>query len=769
MVDLISTFLGGTRFFGYWSSPQRYGNQFRVKSRQDVVNLLNTYNGVYNCGISICSYLGEVPYLLYLPFDFDSYNLEESWVDAKKFYNFMVKSGYDISIQSSIIGSTPMLIKIKDKIKLYSIKEVIHLLKSSDKVEVLSLDNDTIKFSPIYNYLQHKDNIYKLYYEQSNIPIKLTNHHSLYVWDNSEIKEVDRNGICEGSYIISFHHINHLKFSNPTKIKHSFHSCKKERMEDIDITNNLLKLIGYYMAEGHVLDRGDVGFSFNANELEYHDEVEMLIKTLKPASNLKKKSFNVCKRLTNKNKSGMQIIFSSQKFRTFFEEYCGKGSENKHVPSFLFNMDKQRFKLVLQSYLNGDGSYKGKFEITSKTISKQLAQELLWLCKIHGITCRISKELGKGNNKDIYILHYNKAEYYKLERGKFSHLPNDLLIPIDALKQVYHQCKPKQFNSHRNEQMTLSKERASYKRILKVIDWFNETKSIEYNSHSKRIIENYKRIITKGELSFLKIKRIVDLKDEHIVYDISVNSSENFFGGVYPILLHNSGYRGFHCLVSTIPNLYSKRQIRQAQQWFKDLLHLETCDTAIFGDWRRLIRIPGTLHCGKFIKDKNKKWKRLGEGSYCKVIKYNEGKLFDLNEYFEDDFPDYEFSAVSNNKPLHSYPCVDDVLDNYKDEFGRREPPQLIRYSYVAYWLRSGKTPKEIYKMLEDRHSIGKEYEWYDWDDDITMNQIIHISGRGDDYHPLKCETIKSLGFCLENKCRYFIDDWKVKSVRDII
>lgn len=330
MVDLISTFLGGTRFFGYWSSPQRYGNQFRVKSRQDVVNLLNTYNGVYNCGISICSYLGEVPYLLYLPFDFDSYNLEESWVDAKKFYNFMVKSGYDISIQSS-------------------------------------------------------------------------------------------------------------------------------------------------------------------------------------------------------------------------------------------------------------------------------------------------------------------------------------------------------------------------------------------------------------------------------------------------------GFRGFHCLVSTIPNLYSKRQIRQAQQWFKDLLHLETCDTAIFGDWRRLIRIPGTLHCGKFIKDKNKKWKRLGEGSYCKVIKYNEGKLFDLNEYFEDDFPDYEFSAVSNNKPLHSYPCVDDVLDNYKDEFGRREPPQLIRYSYVAYWLRSGKTPKEIYKMLEDRHSIGKEYEWYDWDDDITMNQIIHISGRGDDYHPLKCETIKSLGFCLENKCRYFIDDWKVKSVRDII
>ena len=54
-----------------------------------------------NCGISMCSFKDDIPYLLYLPFDFDSYSLEESWQDAKTLYNNMVDEGWDISINYS--------------------------------------------------------------------------------------------------------------------------------------------------------------------------------------------------------------------------------------------------------------------------------------------------------------------------------------------------------------------------------------------------------------------------------------------------------------------------------------------------------------------------------------------------------------------------------------------------------------------------------------------------------------------------------------------
>ena len=136
----------------------------------------------------------------------------------------------------------------------------------------------------------------------------------------------------------------------------------------------------------------------------------------------------------------------------------------------------------------------------------------------------------------------------------------------------------------------------------------------------------------------------------------------------YDITINDSGYRGFHCLVSVIPKLYSRRQIRNSQMWFKDLLNLKTCDTAIMGDWRRLIRIPGTLHCGKFKKDKNKKWIRLGEGHYCDTVAHNQGHLFDIDEFFEDEFPDYDFTASPKIKNLHNYPCVDNVLETYKND-----------------------------------------------------------------------------------------------------
>lgn len=240
----------------------------------------------------------------------------------------------------------------------------------------------------------------------------------------------------------------------------------------------------------------------------------------------------------------------------------------------------------------------------------------------------------------------------------------------------------------------------------------------------------------------------------------------------YRVSLQESGFKGYHVLVSTIPKYYSRFQILSTQTMYKNNLNLSTCDTQIFGDIRRLIRIPGTCHCGKFTK-LNGEWKRLGEGSYCRVLDFTDGNLLDIDDVIYEDKSSRinKLSSINGNSfgdvTRHPIPCVEECLKHYKDEDGHREPPQLIRYSYVVYELKKGKSPEEIFDTLKSKFGRGQEFEWYDWDDRITSYQINHINNN-QGYKPLKCETLKSMGFCLYNKCPYYENINKFRKVKDL-
>jgi hypothetical protein len=230
----------------------------------------------------------------------------------------------------------------------------------------------------------------------------------------------------------------------------------------------------------------------------------------------------------------------------------------------------------------------------------------------------------------------------------------------------------------------------------------------------------------------------------------------------WDITINYSGYRGFHCLISVVPKPYSRKRIHDVQVYYKNLLNLHTCDSNIFGDIRRLIRIPGTLHIGKFKRVKGKGWIRTGEGNYCKTMAESDGDLMDLDGLESIPESQYDSDYLENGSPkespMHSYPCLEKAMDN-------PEPGQLIRYSYVAYLLKSGKSPEEILKELEDKHSEGKAFEWNDWDLDYTANQINHISGHGR-YNPLGCNSIKKMGLCIPD-CIMNGCGWTLKSVKE--
>jgi len=150
-------------------------------------------------------------------------------------------------------------------------------------------------------------------------------------------------------------------------------SLKHELPETVEITPEIMRLFGYYVAEGYA--RKEIDFCFNENEVEYHNDV---IRLMERAFGIRP---DVIKHPTQ---NATNIIYYSKPLAAFFEEHCGKGAHNKHVPEFLFSAPKEYFIEFLRGYFNGDGHQdkRGRVELT--TVSKQLATEILWLAKMHG-------------------------------------------------------------------------------------------------------------------------------------------------------------------------------------------------------------------------------------------------------------------------------------------------------------------------------------------------------------------------------------------------
>ena len=163
---------------------------------------------------------------------------------------------------------------------------------------------------------------------------------------------------------------------------------KYELPEAVEATPELMRLFGYYTAEGYA--RKEIDFCFNVAEKDLISDVEDLMRRifgLEP---------HVIRTIT---KNAVNIIYQSKPLAAFFIKHCGKGARGKHVPSFLFEAPKEYFLEFLRGYSSGDGheDKRGRLEITS--VSKQLITELNWLCRMHGIKSFVSSFTVKAGRK----------------------------------------------------------------------------------------------------------------------------------------------------------------------------------------------------------------------------------------------------------------------------------------------------------------------------------------------------------------------------------
>ncbi len=164
----------------------------------------------------------------------------------------------------------------------------------------------------------------------------------------------------------------------PRLLSRNYYQDQYRLPEKVPATPKLMRLLGYYVAEGY--SRSEVDFCFNKNETEKINDVKNLVReifNLEPSR----------ERVTN---NAVNIIYNSKPLAEFFSHHCGQGAHNKHFPPFLFAAPQQHFREFLQGYFNGDGhkNKQGRLEMTS--VSKQLILELNWLARMHGFKSHIN-------------------------------------------------------------------------------------------------------------------------------------------------------------------------------------------------------------------------------------------------------------------------------------------------------------------------------------------------------------------------------------------
>ncbi|PIS39530.1 MAG: hypothetical protein COT33_01455 [Candidatus Nealsonbacteria bacterium CG08_land_8_20_14_0_20_38_20] len=148
----------------------------------------------------------------------------------------------------------------------------------------------------------------------------------------------------------------------------------------VQITPFLMKLLGYYAAEGDY-HGCKIRFSFDVHEKKLHLDCAKLMQEV----------FNLKPTYYPTKNNALEIEFYSKSIGEFFAKQCGRGAFNKHVPEFIWDLPREYFVSYLDGLVAGDGYINKRNMIEFSSCSKQLISELRWLLNMHGIPCSVTE------------------------------------------------------------------------------------------------------------------------------------------------------------------------------------------------------------------------------------------------------------------------------------------------------------------------------------------------------------------------------------------
>ena len=329
----------------------------------------------------------------------------------------------------SVSGDSLILIKEAGRIRVSSIEDLYyaafskkeksntgHLVKKLVDTEVFVPDNfGKGKWVETTSVIRH-DTMkirYRVQASRGRV-LKLTGDHGMF-------KRIDEKSICtstdqlqKGDFVVGvdykedFGTRTDIVVNVPRKFYHRNHGKKSATVKDfpirIELDNLFMTFLGLWMADGSYSsssDDGSVGISV-ANDPECKLVVEQIAKRWN----------SLC--TYSKNEVDMSVT-ATLLGRILRRLELGRGSHNKEIPWWLFEVSEDRVGSFLKGYFSGDGTAGACVECGS--VSKKLVYGTFSLLTKLGIDPVVSRmqtiNIGGGNNLKIFKEKIGFLQKYK--------------------------------------------------------------------------------------------------------------------------------------------------------------------------------------------------------------------------------------------------------------------------------------------------------------------------------------------------------------------
>ncbi len=499
-------------------------------------------------------------------------------------------------VGKSLPFNEELLVKENGIIKKLKIGDIVENKKD---VEVLAFDKEKrIKFAKISDYIKHKlnDNLLEIT-TRTGRKIRVTKYHSLFSFMNGKFGEVSSSHLIANESFIAIPRNLNLPKENIKNL--NLYESFKEDSEVLvgnvkDYIERAKKVIGLEKTAGILgvskkyladitgknlpvsiskfdklikesklsLDLSEIKIKLKGSiydypcifeidkdfwrlvglwiaEGDYNDGVRIHNKNTEIKSDIGK----ICEKYGLKAfETETSVAINSIFLKKIFEISLGlkKGSSAKQLPMLSFILDKESKENLLRGYFSGDGSIysaeRGKFKIEAGTVSKELANDIMYLLLDFGIvaTCYSTPLKTGSTNYRLSILGVKNFEKFS-EIGFIDKSKNEKISQyINSRKWLRSEIIPLS-----GELYELASQMSSVYSTNKCIGKEMLKNMLIFADKDKTRYKEYWELV-EGDIFFDLVKEIKEIDNEEYVYDIEVRDGQNFIAGFGGVIVHNS-------------------------------------------------------------------------------------------------------------------------------------------------------------------------------------------------------------------------------------
>lgn len=490
---------------------------------------------------------------------------------------------------TSIAREEPIIIKEKGVIKIVSIGELVDRYYGEDEfdffvpvnnLECLSYNGETgrLEWSPISYVYRHKyrGRMIKIHL-QTGRNITVTDDHSIFVFEDGEIKTKKASKIGENDYVVIPSRMPANGDSITEIVSHSGRTIK--------VDEGLMRLLGYYIAEGYLHFGKKPGKQSYRVHFELNSKETHIIRDI---IEITKELFGVLPTVRRRrNSNGVVVSINNKEAFLLLRDVIkvSSGAKRKRVPEIVFNVPPSLQMEFLKAYVNGDRGI---------AASEGLISDILYLllqCK--GIAGKFIVK--KKSNSFIKGRRVIGGPHFRLKSPSVHNLKSDVralypplrhsLYYIEKLYRSpksghgfiisgYERLTPCVFQklmrgkrAKRFERLQLLSQ-AGWSSAIKLSHSFGVTRravraflkrcaadgliEVNYNNGhlyvrltqtGANVLDAMKRLmrVMDGDVQFARVRKVELMEPSYeYVYDISVEGRENFVAGVGGILCHNT-------------------------------------------------------------------------------------------------------------------------------------------------------------------------------------------------------------------------------------